>query len=275
MTDSKNPDMDQISGTRGSPGATPGFVEKAKALWRTRRTLALSGIAASGLLFCVFPLCCSAGIIFSMYGNFGGARNEKAIKVYPSQIRKAYQDNRLAADQAWKGKLMLIEGEIDHFHDRGFSLSSLSNLSCNFPDSRKLAVAKLKKGERVSVTGRFNGTELDDCEFTISAPSLHLGKGVRAAELVGLSDEVGDGVYEMTGPSGTIRVTGKVHPKKIMIFKETTVWELEGILLRSIDGTSLKANQEVTIEGKLSRIVRSGGNGFQLCPDNCRQVKAE
>jgi len=92
---------------------------------------------------------------------------EPEITVKASVLSAEYQENEVAADLKYKGKVLLVTGTVD---DIGkditdsiyVSLSdgeeySLSGVQCFFADSQTSVAADLKKGQNISIKGKCEG----------------------------------------------------------------------------------------------------------------------
>ena len=90
---------------------------------------------------------------------------EKAVhRVHVTQLVKDYEDNEFAADEKYKGQIILVRGNITHFADTLGTASIqletgeiLMSLTCNMHPSEKPKLAKLRKGDDVLVFGTLDG----------------------------------------------------------------------------------------------------------------------
>jgi hypothetical protein len=89
--------------------------------------------------------------------------------VTAKEIAKAYSDNEVAADNAWKGKTVNLTGTVydigKDFTDDAYVIiegntEELCNIHCMFTD--KTVVATLKKGQTVTVNGVIDGKIVGD-----------------------------------------------------------------------------------------------------------------
>jgi hypothetical protein len=105
---------------------------------------------------------------------FEVAMEKVAHKVHATVLAQDYDNNEFAADKKYKGKLILVRGEISNFSDM-FGIASINlktevfmkSLTCEMhPDQRPL-LAQLKKGDDVLVIGTVKGfsfiIEMEDC----------------------------------------------------------------------------------------------------------------
>lgn len=108
--------------------------------------------------------------------------NEKPIEIKAPDLTKEYDSNEVAADGKYKGKLISVTGKISDISEvlgtltvdlEGHKESGINLLSvkCNFNDSDKESVAKLKKGQNTTLIGRGDGKTanlyvgLKDCKI--------------------------------------------------------------------------------------------------------------
>lgn len=94
--------------------------------------------------------------------------NEKPIEVKAPDLTKEYNENELAADGKYKGKLLSVSGKVSEIAETFGTISvdleghkesgiNLLSVKCSFDDSQKEAVSKLKKGQQATVIGRGDG----------------------------------------------------------------------------------------------------------------------
>ncbi len=84
---------------------------------------------------------------------------EKPVDVTPAQLAKAYEENTVAADDLYKGKKLRITGKIDDIAtgitDEPYLVMKGGNPfmgpQLHFEKDARSAVAKLKKGQQVTV----------------------------------------------------------------------------------------------------------------------------
>jgi hypothetical protein len=103
--------------------------------------------------------------------------SEPEIQVTAPELVKEYDANEVAADEKYKGKTVTVSGII---HDIGKDLGDdpyiilssgeemeLTSVQCMFKD--KGEVAKLSKGQKITVTGKIDGklmnVLINDCQF--------------------------------------------------------------------------------------------------------------
>lgn len=99
------------------------------------------------------------------------------IEIAANALFRAYKDNEVSADDAYKGKRLLVTGHVasidkdmfDHIIVRLASGSMFQTVDATMMPSEKSQAAGLHKGTAVSVLCTGNGKvmdpQLDDCEF--------------------------------------------------------------------------------------------------------------
>lgn len=110
------------------------------------------------------------------------ATNEKPLEVKAVDLTKEYDQNELAADGKYKGKLLSVSGKVSEIAETFGSVTvdleghkesgiNLLSVKCSFNDSEKGAISKLKKGQNATLTGRGDGKTanlyvgLKDCKI--------------------------------------------------------------------------------------------------------------
>lgn len=111
-------------------------------------------------------------------GTISSTVSSGAIEVSYQTLYKDYMDNPINADSKYKGKKLIINGQIDQI-DREidqkpyitFKITNLGDIRFDFSKGEESNVAKLIKGQTVKVVGVCNGTILsssvilDDCHI--------------------------------------------------------------------------------------------------------------
>lgn len=88
---------------------------------------------------------------------------EPEIKITADELAKAYNENELRADEKYKNKLAEITGEVENiskmFDSTSISLkgSEWESILCFFPKSQEKEIAKLNKGDKITVIGYIDG----------------------------------------------------------------------------------------------------------------------
>lgn len=83
------------------------------------------------------------------------------------ELAHAFNDNEVNANSLYKGKLVAVTGEIELFSDGWFDTSTIylttntgdtvSKIRCSFSSDEKSNVAKLSKGQTVTIIGKVDG----------------------------------------------------------------------------------------------------------------------
>ena len=87
------------------------------------------------------------------------------VEVTVEQLVKAYEENELAADRVYKGKLAAITGKVESVNEmlgRRFVVLepdylSIIDVSCYFEREHVEQLVKLKKGQVITVQGKIDG----------------------------------------------------------------------------------------------------------------------
>lgn len=100
-----------------------------------------------------------------------GGTDDKPLEVKAADIARSYQTNEIAADRRFKGKVVQITGEVRRVHKKktaacidlmtGLKLSLLS-IECQFDPKSSGELARLTKGQQVTIRGRMSGKALFD-----------------------------------------------------------------------------------------------------------------
>jgi hypothetical protein len=90
---------------------------------------------------------------------------EKPLPIDAKALTKEYDDNELAADGKYRGKLLAVSGKISDISETFGSVSVslegheiLKTVMCTFQESEKQKVAALKKGAQVTLVGTGDGS---------------------------------------------------------------------------------------------------------------------
>lgn len=113
-------------------------------------------------------------------GSGGGSVGKPDVTVEAKKITKEFENNEAAADGKYKGKTLKVSGIVDKV-DTDFMDDSkyivqiggggqfvMFTVNCNGQSSK--AVSKIKKGQKVTVVGKFDdggdlGVELEPCKI--------------------------------------------------------------------------------------------------------------
>ena len=95
----------------------------------------------------------------------GPAADEKPIAVGAKTLTKEYDENELAADGKYKGKLLAVTGKITDIAETLGNVTvqmeghnMVVTVMCSFDESQKGAVSRLKKGQTAIMTGTGDGS---------------------------------------------------------------------------------------------------------------------
>lgn len=102
-----------------------------------------------------------------------------AIPIDAKALSREYDNNEIAADQKYKGKVMAVTGKVDDIAEtfgnvtiqmQGYKEIGM-NVMCSFEDNAKAAVANVKKGSTITMIGTVTGAtaglyvDMDECHF--------------------------------------------------------------------------------------------------------------
>ncbi|MCY7345065.1 MAG: OB-fold putative lipoprotein [Pyrinomonadaceae bacterium] len=92
------------------------------------------------------------------------APTEKPIVVQARVMTKDYDENELAADGKYKGKMITVSGKIENIAETMGNVTvslaghdMVKSVMCSFEESEKTNVAKLKKGQQATLVGIGDG----------------------------------------------------------------------------------------------------------------------
>jgi hypothetical protein len=91
-----------------------------------------------------------------------------AIVVKAVDLRQAYEDNEIAADDKYKNKVLIVQGIVENIGkdilDTPYVTlatdNALGSVQCMFADDHKGELAELQKGQAISIKGRCGGKAL-------------------------------------------------------------------------------------------------------------------
>jgi len=101
---------------------------------------------------------------------------EEIVKVTATKLAEDYDNNEIAADQKYKGKIVEITGTLNSIQamlgSQFITIEGnqiLSDIQCFFDKSKESELAILQKGKSITVQGRVNGkslnVEVKECEI--------------------------------------------------------------------------------------------------------------
>lgn len=99
------------------------------------------------------------------------AISEKPIIIKADALTKEYDENEIAADEKYKSKTLEISGKVSNIAETLGKLTvqleghkqngmNLVSVMCNFDESEKATVSKLKKGQQTTLIGTGDGKTL-------------------------------------------------------------------------------------------------------------------
>lgn len=103
----------------------------------------------------------------NVQSNSPTAAAEPQIEVTAKVLTKAYDENELAADGKYKDKTIKVSGKIKEIAETLGNVTVqleghdfLRDVMCSFEESERNNVAKLKKGQQMTMVGRGDGMTL-------------------------------------------------------------------------------------------------------------------
>jgi hypothetical protein len=141
------------------------------------KTALIVGGIVVGVVLLVFVV--AAVILFGSETKIPTTTTPKvAATVTEEQLWNAYiSGNELAADKKYKDKYLVLNGHATtvgrDFEGNPYievdNSALVDGVSCTFPESQADALAKVKKGDKVSILGQFTGNSLkltmEDCRL--------------------------------------------------------------------------------------------------------------
>ena len=99
--------------------------------------------------------------------EFKSLADRSVDQVHAITLAQEYKDNEFAADEKYKGKIILVRGNITNFADTlgvpSIQLETnqmLTSIVCAMKKSQRPLLAKLSKGQDVLVVGKLTGMSL-------------------------------------------------------------------------------------------------------------------
>lgn len=90
---------------------------------------------------------------------------EKPVAISAETLTAEYEENELAADGKYKDKVLAVSGKISSIAETFGSVTVqmegkkiMPNVICTFDDEQRAAVAKLKKGQKITMIGQCEGS---------------------------------------------------------------------------------------------------------------------
>lgn len=89
---------------------------------------------------------------------------EKPIAVSSKDLTKTFEENELAANEKYNNKVLAVSGKIENIAETMGNITvslqghnAILSVMCNFAESEKSSVTKLKKGQQVTLVGKGDG----------------------------------------------------------------------------------------------------------------------
>src|SRR5690606_10394292 len=82
------------------------------------------------------------------------------LTVTADEVYQAYEDNEIAADQKYKGKVLEMTGTVDGVKPDHIELKAgqfIAQVNVYFADSEKAKASSLTKGQAITVRGKCEG----------------------------------------------------------------------------------------------------------------------
>ncbi len=108
---------------------------------------------------------------------FGSEVGAQDFKMTANQLYEAYEQNEVAADMKFKGKIVVTSGELQDINRDILGTAYIiigggefvEGVQCSFTKSSEAVIAKLKKGQQVTakgkVTGKMGFVQVENCEI--------------------------------------------------------------------------------------------------------------
>ncbi|MHC5038329.1 MAG: OB-fold protein [Planctomycetota bacterium] len=93
------------------------------------------------------------------------AEGKPALTVSAAQLFKDYEENEVAADEKYKGKILQVSGEVsdigkdimDKMYVNLKTENMFMHVQCYFSDKHKDKLKTMKKGQQVTIKGKCDG----------------------------------------------------------------------------------------------------------------------
>jgi len=89
---------------------------------------------------------------------------EKPLAVSSKDLTKTFEENELAANEKYNNKILAVSGKIENIAETMGNITvslqghnAVLSVVCNFAESEKSSVTKLKKGQQVTLVGKGDG----------------------------------------------------------------------------------------------------------------------
>lgn len=91
--------------------------------------------------------------------------SEKPIAIQAKNLTKEYDENELTADGKYKDKMLAVSGKVSNIAETLGNVTAqleghniVISVMCNFDESEKESVMKLKKGQQATFVGKGDGS---------------------------------------------------------------------------------------------------------------------
>ena len=151
--------------------------------WKGLSVTAKIGAAAGGGVLALTFLCCGGFTLLAMVSGSGESKrgvsaSVPAFRVQSHILYDEYRQNEVAADERYREKVLEVEGMIESI-EKNFTDSiyvtlfvvrfEIGKVQCFFADRHTAEVARLSKGQYVTIRGRCKGKTLNvllrNCEL--------------------------------------------------------------------------------------------------------------
>lgn len=96
--------------------------------------------------------------------NSATTSSEKPVAVSSKDLTKTFEENELAANEKYNNKTLAVSGKIENIAETMGNITvslqghnAVLSVMCNFAESEKSSVTKLKKGQQTTLIGKGDG----------------------------------------------------------------------------------------------------------------------
>jgi hypothetical protein len=89
---------------------------------------------------------------------------EKPITISSKDLTKTFEENELAANEKYNDKILAVSGKVENIAETMGNITvslqghnAVLSVMCNFEESEKPSVTKVKKGQQVTLIGKGDG----------------------------------------------------------------------------------------------------------------------
>lgn len=184
----------------------------------------LRSIISAVLLYCLALGASADQLIVPVSSELSGISTSpsfqsSAISISSRDLYKAYDDNAVAADLKYKGKLLKVTGKVesidtDIMDEIYVSLEGdgyFGTVTCYFSDAHASAAAGLSKGSTITIQGtcdgHFIGPNLKDCSIEGAKPSSNSSTSSSAPSNISAKDLFKE--YDENAVAADLKFKGK------------------------------------------------------------------